>query len=133
MRARQTKAVLNHPTNFPPYTPYQPHPAQYQHLQHIQYAPYLYQQPIIPQQSPQQSPPAKPDDLNQAAEPPTSPIAPGPNPTAELRDYFNWLQTQPHWSSVELITKLNHIADTLLENDYDLEALRNKNEISNSI
>jgi len=40
---------------------------------------------------------------------------------------------QLYWSLVELITKLNYIADTLLENDYDLEALWNKNEISNSI
>jgi hypothetical protein len=28
IRARQAKAVLDHPTNFPPNTPYQPHPAQ---------------------------------------------------------------------------------------------------------
>jgi len=40
---------------------------------------------------------------------------------------------QPYWSLVELITKLNYIADTLLKNDYNLEALRNKNKISNSI
>jgi hypothetical protein len=58
---------------------------------------------------------------------------PGPDAARELSNYFDWLRKQPRWSTAESATELNYIMDTLNDHDFDLEALRNNKELSNTM
>ena len=129
MRSRKARTELTNQPSFPPYTPYPIHPTQYQPQPHVQYTPYLYQQPITPR-APY---PAYPIEPALPLEPPISPIIPSLDTARELSDYFNQLQKQPRWSTVESAAELNYVINTLNDHDYDLEALRNGKELSNTI
>jgi hypothetical protein len=84
----------------------------------------LYQAPI---QAPQQSP-ATPTLVAtiQAipAAPPTSPISSDSDSEERLREFFDWVKRRPSWATPKLVAELETILNTLIDNFYNLEALR---------
>ena len=54
----------------------------------------------------------------------TSPINSDLDSKERLREFFNWVKRRPSWATLKLITELKTVLNTLINNFYNLEALR---------
>ena len=55
---------------------------------------------------------------------PTSPISSNLDSKERLHKFFNWVKRRPNWVTPKLIIKFDIILNTLINNFYNLEALR---------
>ena len=83
-----------------------------------------FQVPIQAAQQPPVTP--TPEATTQAipVAPPTSPINSDSDSEERLREFFDWVRRRPNWATPKLVTELETILNTLINNFYNLEALR---------